>query len=341
MANGKLRAGVIGLGLGSNHAYAYNQSSQYDLVGVSEISSNVVDNFWDKAKISKGSVPVYDDYKEMIEKENLDVVSVTIPDHLHTAPVCDASNMGVKGIFCEKPLCINLEDADLIVETVEKNGTKMAVDHTRSFVPNYSMSRKSIRNGEIGGLTRIIAHMGGTRAMLFRNGTHIVDLINFFADADPVWVLAVHEQGFEDYGTEYKGEGGKDPALDPGSTLIIEYANGVRAILNSAKKTLALYEIDLIGPNGRIYCADKSVTRWLTEKYEGTPILDESFTSPGYPEFFGDSLIPSVDELADVVLNDVETSSPVRRARHTLEIMLGALKSQDGGNVKVNLPLPR
>ena len=90
----------------------------------------------------------------------------------------------------------------------------MAVDHTRSFVPNYSMSRKSIRNGDIGGLTRIVAHMGGTRAMLFRNGTHIVDLINFFADADPVWVLAVHEQGFEDYGTEYKGEGGKDPALD-------------------------------------------------------------------------------------------------------------------------------
>ena len=106
MANGKLRAGVIGLGLGSNHAYAYNKSDQYDLVGVSEISSNVVDNFWDKAKISEGTVPVYDDYKEMIEKENLDVVSVTIPDHLHTAPVCDASNMGVKGIFCEKPLCI-------------------------------------------------------------------------------------------------------------------------------------------------------------------------------------------------------------------------------------------
>ena len=37
MANGKLRAGVIGLGLGSNHAYAYNKSDQYDLVGVSEI----------------------------------------------------------------------------------------------------------------------------------------------------------------------------------------------------------------------------------------------------------------------------------------------------------------
>ena len=72
MVNGKLRAGVIGLGLGSNHAYAYNKSSQYDLVGVSEISSNVVDNFWDKAKISKGTVPIYDDYKEMIEKENLD-----------------------------------------------------------------------------------------------------------------------------------------------------------------------------------------------------------------------------------------------------------------------------
>ena len=138
------------------------------------------------------------------------------------------------------------------MDTVERNGTKMSVDHTRSFVPNYQAARESVRNGDLGGLTRIVAHMGGHRSMLFRNGTHTVDLISFFAEAQPVWVIAAHERGFEDYGTVYKGEGGKDPALDPGSTLIIEYANGVRAILNSAKMTPAFGEIDLQGPKGRI-----------------------------------------------------------------------------------------
>jgi hypothetical protein len=42
-----------------------------------------------------------------------------------------------------------------------------------------------------------------------------------------------------------------------------------------------------------------------------------------------------------MVLNDAASSSPPERGRDTLEIMLGALLSQDGGNIKVNLPLPR
>ena len=341
MTDKMLRAGVIGCGQGSSHAYAYANAPEYELVAVCDINPEVLDAVWDRGRLERGSVKQYTDHKEMIENENLDVVSVSVPDNYHTGPVCDASNAGVKGVFCEKPLCINLKDADLIIETVERNGTKMSVDHTRSFLPSYQAVRKEIREGKIGGLTRIISHMGGHRSMLFRNGTHTVDSICFFADADPVWVIAAHEQGFEDYGTEYKGEGGKDPALDPGSTVIIEFANGVRGILNSAKKTPAITEIDLMGPSGRYYLADKDVTAWRTDAPEGKLTLDPSFKFPGYPEFFGDVLIPAVQEMAQMVWNGAESSSPPRRARNTLEIMMGALLSQSRDSAKVHLPLPR
>ena len=266
MTDKKLRAGVIGCGQGSSHAYAYANAPEYELVAVCDLKPEVLDSMWDKARLERGSAKQYTDYKEMIEKEDLDVVSVSTPDDHHTGPVCDASNAGVKGVFCEKPLCINLEDADLMIETVERNGTKMSVDHTRSFGPNYQAARQAIRNGELGGLTRIVAHMGGPRAMLFRNGTHIIDLISFFADADPVWVIAAHDQGFEDYGTEYKGEGGRDPALDPGSTVIIEFANGVRGILNGSKKTPRIFNIDLMGPNGRFYFTHRGETHCLEDR---------------------------------------------------------------------------
>ena len=177
--------------------------------------------------------------------------------------------------------------------------------------------------------------------MLFRNGTHTVDLISFFADASPVWVIAAHERGFEDYGIVYKGEGGKDPALDPGSTLIIEYDNGVRAILNSAKMTPAFGEIDLQGPKGRIRLDDSSCSRWLADEVEGPLTYDPTFDHPGYPEFFGDALVPAVRELAAMVTSGAVSSSPPQRARDTLEIMLAALLSQDSGNTRVELPLPR
>ena len=106
-----------------------------------------------------------------------------------------------------------------MIETIEHNGTKMSVDHTRSWVPTYQSVRQAGREGQIGDLTRIVAHMGGSRSMLFRNGTHLVDAVCYFAEANPVWVIAAHERGFEAYGTEYKGKGGKDPSLDPASTL--------------------------------------------------------------------------------------------------------------------------
>ena len=134
--------------------------------------------------------------------------------------------------------------------------------------------------------------------MLFRNGTHTVDAVCYFAGAPPVWVMAAHEPALADYGIVYAGEGGKNPDLDPASTVIIEFANGVRGILNGAKMTPALHEIDLQGPEGRYVIDDEKVTAWRTERVEGEPIETDPPDARGYADFFGDNLVPAVDELA-------------------------------------------
>jgi predicted dehydrogenase len=301
----------------------------------------VFGRFFERSKLERGTVKEYTDHREMLEKENLDVVSVATPDHLHVNPICDASDSGIKGIFCEKPLCISLEDGDRILETIERNGTKMSVDHTRSWIPIYQAVLKEIQDGRIGGLTRIIAHMCGRRAMLFRNGTHTVDAVCYFAQSEPVWLIAAHERGFEDYGTEYKGEGGKDPMLDPGSTIIVEFANGVRGIINGSKNTPAIYEFDLFGPQGRYILNDKQCKAWRCEAPEGRPNEVSPPEASGYHDYFGDDLVAPVRELAEMVLNNAPSSSPPERALHTLEIMKGALISQSRDSAKVHLPLPR
>ena len=341
MTNQKLRAGVIGCGLGSSHGYAYNQADEFELVAICDIKSEVIDAFFERSKIERGNVREYTDYHKMLEVEKLDVVSVATPDDYHTNPVCDASNAGIKGVFCEKPLSTNLKDADRMIETIERNDTKMSVDHTRSWVPIYQSVRQAVREGQIGNLTRIVAHMGGSRSMLFRNGTHLVDAVCYFAEANPVWVIAAHERGFEDYGTKYKGQGGKDPSLDPASTLIIEFDNGVRGIINSAKMTPAIFEFDLLGPNGRYWVTDKGCTFWNTDRPEGSPQEKSPPQASGYPPHFGDALIPAVQELAMMIWNNVPSSSPAQRARNTLEIMSTALISQSQDSAKVHLPLPR
>jgi predicted dehydrogenase len=177
--------------------------------------------------------------------------------------------------------------------------------------------------------------------MLFRNGTHLVDAVCFFADAEPVWVIAAHERGFEDYGPVYDGKGGKDPQYDPGSTIIVEYANGVRALINSAKLTPQMFEFDLQGPGGRYLLNDYRCLAWKTAQPEGA--LHEAAAPPGrgYIDYFGDNLIPAVQELAQMVWHDVPSSSPPERARQSLEIMVAALLSQTQNSAKIQLPLAR
>ncbi|HIO47362.1 TPA: Gfo/Idh/MocA family oxidoreductase [Candidatus Poribacteria bacterium] len=161
MTSQKLRAAVIGCGLGASYGYAYDHAPEFELVAICDLKPEVINAFFERSRLERGSVREYTDYHVMLEEEELDVVSIATPDDYHVNPVCDASNAGVKGVFCEKPLTTNLKDADRMIETIEQNGTKMSVDHTRSWVPIYQAVRQAVREGEIGKLIRSVAHMGG------------------------------------------------------------------------------------------------------------------------------------------------------------------------------------
>ena len=341
MTEGKLRAAVIGAGVGGGHGYAYTRAPEYEFVAVCDINPEVLARFYERAEIERGSVAEYEDYRAMLERERLDVVSVATPDHLHVGPVCDAVAAGVRGIFCEKPLATTAEDADRIIDALARHNAVLSVDHTRSWLPSYQAVRTAIRSGEIGSLTRIVAHLGGRRAMLFRNGTHLVDAVCFFADAEPVWVIAAHERGFENYGPVYDGRGGKDPQFDPGSTIIVEFANGVRGLINCAKRTPQMFELDLQGTDGRFWMTDQQCMAWKTDAPEGTPEAVSPPPGRGYASPFGANLIPAVQELAQAIQGEALSSSPAVRGRHVLEIMVAALRSQAEGSAKVELPLPR
>ncbi len=341
MAQDTLRAAVIGCGVGAAHGYAYAHAPEYALAAICDLQEDALARFYERSGVARGTVREYRDYRQMLEREQLDVVSVATPDDYHANPVCAAADAGVRGILCEKPIASSLRDADRMIETVERNGTRMSVDHSRSWWPSFQAVRRAIQAGEIGGLTRVVVHMGGRRAMLFRNGTHMVDAMAYFADSRPEWVIAAHERGFEDYGTEYHGQGGKDPMLDPATTLIVEFANGVRGILNAAKGTVAIYELDLIGPSGRYWLTQTGGAAWKAETPEGEPReAPVPWTEPP-PADLGPNLVPAVLELAHMVRDGAASSSPPQRARDTLEILLAALLSQSRGSAKVVLPLPR
>ena len=138
-----------------------------------------------------------------------------------------------------------------------------AVEHTRRWDPFFHRAKELIDAGAIGEVRTVTGTLHGERAMIFRNGTHIVDLMNYYAGSAPTAVFAKLEEGFEDF-TEYRGDGGHAPESEPGASAFITYANGVRGFYNGTKGTFGNAEWDVVGPTGRIRISGNVAELWRT-----------------------------------------------------------------------------
>jgi UDP-N-acetyl-2-amino-2-deoxyglucuronate dehydrogenase len=328
---------VLGIRMPGNHVAAYSLVPQIELVGACDIAPAMLDRFKDTWG-HRWQTNTYTDYRDMLARERLDILSICTPDHLHADMVVAACEAGVKGILCEKPIATTLRDADRMIEAVEQHGVPMSIDHTRRWGPEYHEARQMIRDGRIGKLRRIVSTLNGERAMLFRNGTHSIDLINFFAESEPDWVVAVLDDEFDRYGPRYAGDGGRKPSTDPGALGIIGFKNGVRALYQGSQGTVGYSAIELIGDKGRINLG------LLNNRMEVALQGPDGMYDLIYKEFprthtTRGRLLGVVAEMIDLLEHGGETVSSPREARKTLEIMLGFLQSHAQGGVRVSLPV--
>jgi predicted dehydrogenase len=316
-----------------SHAASYYRHPQTEVTAVCDIRPQALEDFQARWGDVWPDVRLYTDYREMLRQEQPELVSVVTPDHLHAEITVAAAEGGAKAILCEKPIATTLADADRMIAAAEANGVLLSVEHTRRWSPTFQRARELGRQGELGKLRTIVANMYSPRSMLFRNGTHMVDVIVFFAESDPAWVFAELEEGF-DYFTEYKSDGGHDPSTDPASSAYIHFANGVRAFYNSVKVPFPGSQFELTYEHGRIEVSDRGLTLIRGVNYE-----EWSYSLLVVKDYMFSYQLAAVGEL----INALETGKPLvstgHEARKTLEIMLAMLKSHHAGNVRVDLPL--
>lgn len=313
-----------------SHAAAYHRHPQTEVVGVCDIRQEALDNFRRDWHDVWPELHYYTDYRAMLAQEKPDLVSVVTPDHLHADITVDAANGGAKAILCEKPIATSLADADRMIAAAEANNVLLSIEHTRRWAPLFLKARELIRSGEFGPLRAITSNLYSLRSMLFRNGTHHIDMICFFAESDPRWVMAELQEGFDHF-TEYKSDGGHDPATDPAATAYIHFANGVRGIYNSVKVAMPGSQFDLLCDKARLEVSDRGLTiiQGGAHGWSRTDVPVE--------DFMHTFQLAAVDELIQVLERGGTLVSPAREARKALAIMLGMLKSHASGNVRVDL----
>lgn len=329
---------TVGTAIPYSHASAIAAIPDLDLVAGCDIVPAARDLFLDRWSARWPDLKVYADYGEMLRTERPELVAVVTPDHLHRQVVETAVENGARGIFCEKPIATTLEDADAIVAAVRGAGVTVNVNYTRRWYPEFVEARRLIRSGAIGRLSQIIIEMGGPRSMLFRNHTHGIDIINFLADSAPTWVWAELERGFEAYGTVYAGDGGNDPATEPGANYYIAYDNGVRAYATGIKDTAVTdMAVHLHGSDGRIVI-DLLGIRLVSVRNEdvrtkpGVPSIQ-----PIQPRWTVAGMQAGILDLITSMDAGRDPASPPESARATVAITQAILLSQARGNVIVHL----
>jgi predicted dehydrogenase len=314
-----------------SHAAAYHRHPQTQVVAVCDIRQEALDNFQRDWADVWPEVRCYTNYREMLTQEKPDLVSVCTPDHLHADITVDAAKSGARAILCEKPIATSLADADRMIAAAQANQVLLSIEHTRRWSPIFLKARQLIRSDELGALRSINANMYSPRSMLFRNGTHLIDMICFFAESDPAWVFAELEEGFEHF-TEYKSDGGHDPRTDPAASAYIHFANGVRAYYNSLKVPMPGSQFELLCDHARLEVSDRGLT--VIRAGSHSEWARANLPSEDYMHTYQ---LAAVDELIQVLEQGGALVSPAQEARKTLAIMLGMLKSHQLGNVRVNL----
>ncbi len=122
-----IRIGVIGAGgMGTSHAVAMKTLHRARVVAVADSDE-------ERGHKLAGAiaVPWFADYKQMIEADEIDAVSIASPPFLHKEMAITAAAAG-KHIFCEKPMSVNVADCEAMIQAAERAGVTLGTVCKRS-----------------------------------------------------------------------------------------------------------------------------------------------------------------------------------------------------------------
>ncbi len=204
-----MKIAVLGCGgLGTVHAVTYAKLNGVELTGVCDIQPDLADQL-----SKKTGAPAYYSYEQMLSEAEFDAISIAVPTYLHKEYAVLAAN-AKKHVISEKPIALNLEDAQEMIRTCEDNGVRLFIGHVVRFFPDYENLKQAIDQGKIGNpgvahASRIGGHPGLTKEWYLdkeKSGGVIVDLmihdLDFLrwsmGEVDTVYAMN-HSSGTLDY----------------------------------------------------------------------------------------------------------------------------------------------
>ena len=271
---------------------------------------------------------LYSDHRQMLETERPEIVSIASPPSLHTQHILDCVNAGVSGIFCEKPLCPTLLEADTILEACTTGGVALCVNHTRRGDPFAIGTRELIKKGEIGEILSLSMTWAGR---LFLSGTHFYDLANYFVgDTCTDWLIGHVEDPTAEMSAVPTQRG-----VDIGGTAYAVYKNGVRVFFDG-RDGHCTASTEIWGTQGVISWSGNDTQLWRRNKDSQ---FRELLLHP-FPQVmrYTPAMVYLLEDLIGAIETGQGTLSNGGTARHALEQIVATHYSSQNDSCKVHFP---
>lgn len=337
----KLRVGIIGLGnIFIMHAKSVLDIENAELVAICDIKE-------DRAKRHSKEIgcKYYLDYKEMLEKENLDVVHICTPHYLHSCMTVDALNMGIN-VLTEKPMSINYEDAKDMLDASKKTGKTLGVIFQNRYNAGSKLIKDTLKSGELGKVLSARSMVTWDRSDEYYQGSdwkgtwdkegggvlidqaiHTLDLMRWFIDSDIDYIDA-----------NISNRAHKIIEVEDSSEGVVKFKSGVFGsffVINYHTYD-APTEIELHCEKGMVkMISDTAYIKFNDgREYIANPNPTEMFNYGDVKQYWGVSHIKQIEDFYNALLNGEKMLMSAEEALETQK-MINAIYDSGKQNKRI------
>ncbi|MBI4603639.1 MAG: Gfo/Idh/MocA family oxidoreductase [Planctomycetes bacterium] len=342
----KARFGLLGSQFVSTiHAEALKMVPQAEVVAVASPTPGHAKDF----AVKHGIPHSFTDYKKLLEMDEIDAVVLGIPNDLHCQVTVDAARAG-KHVVCEKPLALNLDEADRMIAACRQAKVKLLYAEELCFAPKYVRLKRLLDDGALGKPTLLkqsekhngphaphfwdVERSGG--GVVMDMGCHAIEFFRWMLGKPKV--LSVYAQMSTDvHASKTRG--------DDNAVLILELEGGVTAVAEESWTKLGGMDdrAEVYGSKGAAYANLLQGSSILTYSETGYDYaVEKAGTTRGwsftmYEEIWNYGFPQEMAHFADCVLGASEPLETGEDGRAVLEIVFAAYQSAGTGR-KVALP---
>ena len=157
-ANEKLVCGAIGInGMGFSNVKTFLGLPNTECAALCDVDDNVLQKRIAEVKEIQGKAPKgYHDFRELLEHKGLDIILIGTPDHWHTIPFVNASELGY-AVYCEKPLANTIEECNIMERAVNRYGNVVQIGQWQRSDPHWQDAIAYVHSGQLGKIRTVRA----------------------------------------------------------------------------------------------------------------------------------------------------------------------------------------